>query len=163
MHLNIDEIKKFIPHRAPFLFIDSIESIRPSSPVELVENSLIAKNVKGTKVTAKFHVGKGLKILEGHFPGNPILPGVVQVEMMAQASCFAIYPHIKNPETFSLKVALLNISSAKFRKPITPGMDLVINSYCERVRGGMMSYKSSIVCNDELMSEASYLASVNID
>lgn len=158
MKLYIDQIKKVIPHRSPFLFLDAIEEVIHQS--DKVKPGAGLRELAGSEVKAHFEVKENLKILEGHFPGNPILPGVVQTEMMAQAACFTIYDIVDDVDTFKLEVALLNVTNAKYRKPVLPGMKLVIKTKCLRVRGPMMSYEAQIYNNDELMSESTFLASV---
>ena len=93
------------------------------------------KETVGVEIQASFYVREDLEILKGHFPGNPILPGVVQVEMMAQASCFVIPVRLLKPFEIDLKVAFMGIQSTKFRKPITPGMKLKIHCICRKCRG----------------------------
>jgi len=155
MLIDKEQVKAFLPHREPFLFIDSVESISGSiGPVKDV------KTLEGTEVKTKYFIGKDHPVFEGHFPGNPILPGVLQVEMMAQTAGFTIarlYPWpFKN---INLKMALLKVENAKFRKPITPEMELEIVSTCRRFKKQMSTYDCQIYHKGTLMSEASLLAS----
>lgn len=160
MLFDKEKVLRFLPHRDPFLFIDSVSEVhfdgldKGKSPTR--------ENLLGNEVIAHFHVRNDLPLFAGHFPDNPILPGVIQVEMMAQASGFAvpvIYPNIlgKNAE-----MALLGISSAKFRRPVLPGMDLVIKTKCTKMRGPVMSYIGQIYSDGLLMSEVEFLASIKV-
>lgn len=163
MLLDTKKVMAFLPHRDPFLFIDSVTSVEmppslkgkpgPHKPADLV----------GGKVVCRFFVKPETKVLEGHFPGHPILPGVVQVEMMAQASAFLMVNSLSVPlEEAKLDVALLGVDRAKFRKPVYPGMQLDITATLTKVRGPMTTYDAEIHCNGELMSESSFLASLRI-
>lgn len=160
MLLGKEEVIGFLPHRDPFLFIDSIESV--TYVKEFDRTTYDPKNMLGAVVVAHYHVPEDLEIFKGHFPGNPILPGVIQTEMTAQASTFALYDVVKDPKTTKLDVALLNVTSAKYRKPVRPGMDLTIEVSCNRVRGSMMSYDGKIMADGEVVSEATFMATVNI-
>ena len=155
MKVGIKDILNFIPHRPPFLFLDEVEEIivpastlRPTSVKDLI----------GGTVLAKFLVQNNLAILGGHFPGNPILPGVIQVEMMAQASIFITYPMWEDPSKVQLEVALVSVDQAKFRKPVRPGMHLSISSKLVKARGTMMNFESHIDCQGERVSECQMLA-----
>ena len=161
MILNKEAIMDFIPHRSPFLFIDSIEQMKHPS-LEGDNSNLALKDLVGSSVVATYKVNDDLEIFKGHFPGNPILPGVIQIEMMAQASCFALYELVEDPKKQSLEVALLNVNNAKFRRPIRPGMTLKIESICTRIRPPIMSYDCQITCDGELMSQSEILASVKM-
>ncbi|MBI2519413.1 MAG: beta-hydroxyacyl-ACP dehydratase [Bdellovibrio sp.] len=155
------QVLAFLPHRDPFLFIDSVESI-------VCENWKWGQGVLkdnrdtlGAVVTAKYFTKPDLEIFKGHFPGRPIFPGVVQVEMMAQASSFVIVLNHPNPfEGNHSEMALASVSNAKFRRPILPNMDLTIKATCNRYRGQIMGCDCQVFCNGDLMSEASVLASV---
>ena len=160
MLFNNDEVKSFLPHRDPFLFVDSVEEVTLPPGINENEDGLALKDCVGATVTASFYTKKDLDIFSGHFPENPVLPGVIQVEMMAQASCFMSSKVYKDPENFRLEVALMGASDCKFRKPVLPDMNLTIKAKLVKVRGPIISYEGQIYHGETLMSEASLLASV---
>lgn len=161
MLLNKEQVLQFLPHRDPFLFIDSVESVdlsgcetqEPKEPKDLV----------GAVVTAHYSISKDMTILEGHFPGNPILPGVVQVEMMAQASAFLSIPLVgTDVSNINVETLLLAVDKSKFRKPIVPGMDLVIKASLAKVRGMIANYEGEILCDGAKVAEATIMAKIGI-
>lgn len=164
MLFNKEQVLAFLPHRNPFLFIDTVESIEAIDDRAGTEIGLIKelKDLVGLKVNANFYTREDHPIFEGHFPGNPILPGVVQVEMMGQAACFAIAKMYEDVSNLTLGVALMGVSNAKFRKPVTPAMNLEVKAICTRARGPIMSYDCQLFNDGELVSEASVLATVKI-
>ena len=91
------QVMAFLPHRDPFLFVDSIESIVCGK--WQWGQGILADNREtlGTIITAKYFTRPDLEIFKGHFPGRPIFPGVIQVEMMAQASSFVIVLNHADP------------------------------------------------------------------
>ncbi|MBF0312989.1 MAG: hypothetical protein HQK50_10585 [Oligoflexia bacterium] len=165
MKLLKESVMQFLPHRDPFLFIDSVEDIwdakgvsflkEDGSPTRLVEN---VDDLSGLRIRAHFYVDAKMPILQGHFPGRPILPGVVQVEMMAQAACFGIRPLYAELNDVQIEVHLMKIESAKFRRPILPGMQLTIEAICTKRRGSMHCYQCMIRYENEVMSECEVMA-----
>lgn len=103
--LKIDEIKKLIPHRYPFLLVDRV--------LEVEEGRILS--IKNVSVNEEF--------FNGHFPQRPIMPGVLQVEALAQSGCLMLmHSHIDNPEDFI--PVFTGINKAKFRKSVVPGDQL---------------------------------------
>jgi 3-hydroxyacyl-[acyl-carrier-protein] dehydratase len=157
------QVMEFLPHRDPFLFIDSVKEVIPPESLKGKQGPFKPADIVGGKSICTFKVDNTVKVLEGHFPGFPILPGVVQVEMMAQAASFLTVFCLEKPisET-KLDVQLLSVESAKFRKPILPPMELEIHSTLNKVRGPMQMYECEIYSNGELMSQCTVMASLKI-
>ena len=162
MLFNHEEVLKFLPHRAPFLFVDTVERV-VVDPEVLKKEVITSKDLVGSEVVAHFEVRKDLKILEGHFPGNPILPGVIQVEMMAQTSAFvSIAFNNMEKEGVRVETLLLGVESCRFRKPILPGMKLEIHAVMEKCRGPIAYYNCNIFSGGEKVSEAKFLAKLDV-
>jgi 3-hydroxyacyl-[acyl-carrier-protein] dehydratase len=162
MLLNSEQVKKILPHRDPFLFIDSVESVTIPG-IEYQKGKIFTlKEIQDAEVTAHYQTKKDHAIFAGHFPGNPILPGVVQVEMMAQATTFIVLLLQENHEKMDLEVALLGIDEARFRKPILPEMELKLVTKTLKIRGPIITSSCKIFHNDQLMSEVTVLASLKM-
>lgn len=157
MIYNTEEVKQFLPHRDPFLFVDSVESITCS-----VESPQSAKELVDSEVVAHYRTKKEHEIFKGHFPGNPIFPGVCQVEMMAQGACFSVSKLSKDPLNEDVKVALMGIESAKFRRPVTPEMDLVIKTKCIKARGDVMFFDCQLLHEDKAVAQCVVMASAKL-
>lgn len=160
MLLDLDRVKAFLPHRDPFLFVDSVFEAQaaPNAPAEILN----LKELLDCKVHAKYETKRDHPIFAGHFPDHPILPGVVQVEMMAQASSFIITLMKDFNENTKLDTALVSVSNAKFRKPIYPDMKLDIKTTCTKIRGAMVADFCEIFHDGELMSQAEIMATIKL-
>ena len=141
MILNIEEIKKFIPHRKPFLFIEECK---------VIEIGKIGESFRTFLENEYF--------FEGHFPNNPIVPGVVIVEAMAQTAGVVISQNLSKDENRS--VLFMSINKAKFRKPVLPNYK--IKFYVELVNNIKNVYKFSgkAYHNDSLVSESEFSAMI---
>ena len=120
--IEINEIKELIPHREPFLFIDKLENIKK------------LETATGVKTFTRNE-----DFFRGHFPGQPVVPGVILVEMMAQTAAALIAYSIRD-ETFDKIVYLMNIENTKFRKPVFPDEKIFANVKAIRSKGRAVSY-----------------------
>jgi 3-hydroxyacyl-[acyl-carrier-protein] dehydratase len=156
--MNLQKVKDFIPHRHPFLFVDTIESVR--SPHDLSDVSdLQIKHLVETEVVGYYKTKPDHPIFAGHFPGNPIFPGVLQIEMMAQISIFAMTLLAKGDfKDYEMDCALISTDYSKFRKPILPNMNLRIEVKLVRSRGPFLNYVGKTYHNGEVMSEVDFKA-----
>lgn len=157
MKLNKQQVMQILPHREPFLFVDEITDVSGSDRKFESVRDLIGVTVKGNYTTLADH-----PIFAGHFPGNPILPGVVQVEMMAQFTSFGLKRFYTNLEEKTFEVALLSIENAKFRKPVYPGMRLEVETTFTKMRTGFLQNDCKVFHNGELMSECTILATFKV-
>lgn len=132
--LNVKEISRILPHRYPFLLVDKIIYLN------LEENIIIGQ--KNVTINEQFFVG--------HFPGVPIMPGVLILEALAQTG--GVLVHKKG---YQEKIAvLLNINNVKFRKPVVPGDVLILHATGLHLsgKGGRVMAKATV--NDQLAVEA---------
>lgn len=161
MKLTKQDVLAFLPHRDPFLFVDTIEEININSSKS--QNNLEAKDLVDSTVHATFLIKEDMEVLKGHFPGNPIVPGVVQIEMMAQASAFISYPLcLGSTENIKVETLLLGVEKTKFRKVLTPPNQVNIKARMTKYRAGMATYEASIESNGNLIAQADFLAKITI-
>ena len=160
MMFSKDEVLKFLPHRDPFLFIDSVESMSLDS-WEYGQPVKESKDAVGGVITANYYVDEALPMFQGHFPGKPIFPGVIQVEAMAQASSFVMAFFVKNPmELNTLDVALARVENTRFRRPVLPNTQLTIKSSIIKYRKPIIVTECQVLDKDGIVSEAVISASI---
>jgi len=139
--LDVNQIYKILPHRYPFKLVDKV--------VHLDENMIIG--VKNVTINEPF--------FEGHFPGNPVMPGVLQIEAMAQTGGIFVLQSVPDPENYW--TYFLSIESAKFRRMVVPGDTLVFK--CELVapiKRGIAKMQGQAFVGNNLVCEASLTASI---
>jgi 3-hydroxyacyl-[acyl-carrier-protein] dehydratase len=142
--LNVEEIQRILPHRYPFLMVDRILSVD------------LGKRIVGVK-----NVSINEPFFQGHFPGRPIMPGVLIIEAMAQVG--GILALLSTPENLGNPwVYLLGADKVRFRKPVVPGDQLVLE--LETLRSGKKFWKmqGKALVNQTLVTEAELMASVGL-
>ena len=141
MNLNIEDIKKLIPHRKPFLFIEELR---------VIERGKIGESFRTFEESEYF--------FEGHFPNNPIVPGVVIVEAMAQTAGVVVSDNLINAKDQS--VLFMSINKAKFRKPVLPNYK--IKFYVELMNNIKNVYKfmGKAYYEDSLVAESEFSAMI---
>jgi len=138
--LYIDDIKKILPHRYPFLLIDRLVDIRPG------EGAVGIKNVSVNE-----------ELFQGHFPQQPVFPGVLIVEAMAQAA--AVYAAYTEDVDVEGKVILfMGIDKAKFRRPVVPGDRLEIHVSIAHRRPPVWRFEGIGIVDGKKVAEAEYSA-----
>lgn len=141
---NIDEILRLLPHRFPFLLVDRVDEVsRPKGP-----------NRVGWKIRARKCVSMNEPYFPGHFPHRPVMPGVLQIEAMAQAACL-ICVDSNSPK---MDVAIAAIDKAKFRRPVVPGDVIEITAEILKDRGQMLLIACKATVDGNAVSEAELLA-----
>ena len=141
--LNKKEIIKLLPHREPMLLIDELTEIK-----------------KLSSATALVKVRKDSFYVQGHFPGNPVMPGVLIVESFGQAAA-ALTAHGLDKSTYENKlVFLMGVEKARFRNPVIPDCDLILKIEAIRSHGRVWKYKGEAFVDDKKMADAMWSATI---
>ena len=143
MKLSKEEITKLLPHREPMLLIDELINIK-----------------KLSSATAIMNVRKDRFYVDGHFPNQPVLPGVLIVEAFGQAAA-ALTAHGIDKETYENKlVYLMSVEKAKFRNPVIPNCKLELNIEAIRSHGRVWKYKGEAFVEGKKMADAQWSATI---
>ena len=140
---SVEEIMEVLPHRYPFLLVDRLE----------VE-------VAGEKGIGLKNVTMNEEFFQGHFPGNPVMPGVLQVEAMAQTAGALVMLSMEECKEKKAGVFFMSIDGVKFRKPVKPGDQL--RMYVEKIkeRGKVFVFRGESRVDDKVVSEAEFTAMI---
>ena len=130
MLLNKEQIKEIIPHREPFLLVDQVEEME-----------------EGKSITATKFVREDEYYFQGHFPGRPIMPGVLQVESLAQAGAIAV---LSMPEHKGKLAVFGSIKNARFKRQVVPGDVLTLKVTLDRLRSSSGTGIAEAYVGDEL-------------
>jgi len=139
--LDVEGIKDILPHRPPFLFVDRVIELTP-------------ERVVGVK-----NVSVNEDLFRGHFPGQPIFPGVLQVEAMAQVGGILVLAGLENPQNYL--TYFMKIEQVKFRKMVLPGDTIVFDlTYASPYRRGIAHMKGIASVNGQVVAEAEMMAKI---
>jgi 3-hydroxyacyl-[acyl-carrier-protein] dehydratase len=159
-----EQIKSYLPHRDPFLFVNKILEINlpDTCKKRLKPEERQVKDLIGGKVVSQNSVLRSHPIFAGHFPNKPILPGVIQVEMIAQTSSF-LFTALKSARlgSYGVDVALLGIEKTRFKHLIQPDVELRVETTMLNVRKWLVVFEGSIYMNDQLCSQSEFMARID--
>jgi len=141
--LSRKEIESLLPHRDPMLLIDELYDIK-----------------KLTSATALLNVRKDSFFVNGHFPGQPVMPGVLIVESFGQAAA-ALTAHGLDKSTYENKlVFLMSVEKARFRSPVIPDCKLILKIEAIRSHGRVWKYKGEAFVDEKKMADAMWSATI---
>ena len=141
---NIDDIKRLIPHRYPFLLIDKV--------IDIVKNES-ATGVKNVTVNEPY--------FPGHFPSSSVVPGVLQIESMAQTAAVLVAKSLDVSDSNAL-VLLTTIDNAKFRKPVIPGDVMSLFISVRKIRNKLWKFNGQVIVDSQKVSECEFSAMMRI-
>jgi len=141
--INKKEIEKLLPHREPMLLIDELTNI-----------------VKLKSATAIVNVSKDSFYVQGHFPGQPVMPGVVIVEAFGQAAAALTALGIDKSTYENKLVFLMSVEKARFRNPVVPNCKLELNIEAIRSHGKVWKYKGEAFVDRKRMADAQWSATI---
>ena len=141
--LNKEQIKSLLPHREPMLLIDELTNI-----------------IKLKSATAVVNVTKDSFFVQGHFPGEPVMPGVLIVEAFGQAAAALTAAGIDKSTYENKLVFLMTVDKARFRNPVIPDCKLELNIEAVRSHGRVWKYKGEALVNGRKMADAQWAATI---
>ena len=142
-NLSKDQIKNLLPHREPMLLIDELIHIK-----------------KLFSATAIVNVKKDSFFVQGHFPGQPVMPGVLIVEAFGQAAAALTASGIEKSEYDNKLVFLMGVDKARFRNPVIPDCRLELSIEAIRSHGRVWKYKGTAFVGDKKMADALWSATI---
>ena len=141
--INKKEIESLIPHREPFLLIDKLTNIVPM-----------------ISATGIINITKNKFFFNGHFPGQPVMPGVLVVEAFGQSAA-ALTAYSLDPSVVKNKlVYLMTIQNARFRNPIFPECELKLNITALKSKGRVWKYKGVAMVENKIMADSEWMATI---
>ncbi len=135
--LDIHKIIKKLPHRYPFLLVDRVVEFE-----------------KGVRIKALKNVTINEPFFTGHFPTRPVMPGVMMLEALAQASALLSFSTEDKQAESDTLYYFVGIDGARFKRPVEPGDQLVLEAFVERSRGGIHKFRTRATVDGQLAAEA---------
>jgi 3-hydroxyacyl-[acyl-carrier-protein] dehydratase len=141
--MEIREILSYLPHRYPFLLLDRVISCEP-----------------GKNIVALKNVAVGEPFFQGHFPENPIMPGVMILEAMAQAAAILSYKTLQYEDKRNLLYYFVGIDNARFKKPVIPGDQLLLDVSMTRIVRGIGKSSAQARVGEAMVAEAELMCTI---
>ena len=141
--MEVLEIMQHLPHRYPFLLIDRVLSCDPGKELIALKNVTVNE-----------------PYFSGHFPNFPVMPGVLIVEAMAQAAAILAFKSFDLERSANSVYLFVGIDKARFKKPVTPGDQLIIKTQIVRSLRGIWKFSSQAFVDGALVSEASLMCTM---
>lgn len=138
--MNIHEILEHLPHRYPFILVDKVLSLD-----------------LGKEITAVKNVTVNEPFFPGHFPYHPVMPGVLIVEAMAQAAALLSFKTMDTKPNEESVYYFAGIDNARFKKPVGPGDQIILNVKIDRILKGIWKYKGVATVDNNIVAEASMM------
>lgn len=139
--MMIEEILRSLPHRYPFLLVDRILEVEPNKRIVGLKNVTINE-----------------PFFQGHFPGHPIMPGVLILEAMAQVGGMLLMGGVEDPE--SKVVYFMSVDNVKWRRPVKPGDQLIFELDVTQIRGTVCRMRGVARVDGEVVAEADMAATI---
>ena len=143
--LDIHQILEKLPHRYPFLLVDRVLELelQPAQRIKAVKNVTINE-----------------PFFNGHFPGRPVMPGVLMLEAMAQAAALLSFTVMGANLDRNAMVYLVGIDNARFKRVVEPGDQLILEASIERIKGGIYRFKTRASVDREVAVEADVMCTM---
>jgi len=141
LNFDVEKIMKLLPHRYPFLLVDRVTEVEPGVSLSAIKNVTINE-----------------PFFQGHFPGKPIMPGVLILEAMAQATGLLAFSGLIDPSESRLYI-LVGIDKARFRGQVLPGDQLTLQVSLKRNMRGIGMFDCKALVDDEVVAEAQMMCS----
>ena len=141
--MDIHHILKKLPHRYPFLLVDRVIEIE-----------------KGQRIKALKNVTMNEPFFQGHFPARPVMPGVLMLEALAQTAALLSFDALDQEPGDDTVVYFVGIDGARFKRPVEPGDQLILEATIDRVKGGIYKYKTRAGVGGETAVEAELMCTM---
>ena len=141
--MDIHQIRKQLPHRYPFLLVDRVLEIEKGQRIKAIKNVTINEPFFG-----------------GHFPNRPVMPGVLMLEAMAQAAALLAFDTAGVTMDDNTVYYFAGIDGARFKRPVEPGDQLVMDVALDRVKAGIYKFKGVIRVGEDIACEAELMCTM---
>ncbi|WP_374488675.1 3-hydroxyacyl-ACP dehydratase FabZ [Zoogloea sp.] len=143
--IDINEIKQYLPHRYPFLLVDRI--------IELEENKRVV-GIKNVTINEPF--------FPGHFPHNPVMPGVLIIEALAQTAAMLAFKSTGTKPNADSNVYFASVDGVRFKRPVVPGDQLVMEAEIVRTIRNMWKFKGVARVDGQVATEAEFMCALKL-